>query len=87
MAETKQSLATKNVVEVIGKVIENNLKVEKDYVNGSLTVKYGDMADQVAEVSVYVAAKKGENKDEPNQKYDKMKDLHSTLTTVAQDNQ
>lgn len=84
MAETKQSLATKNVVEVIGKVIENNLKVEKDYVNGSLTVKYGDMADQVVEVSVYVAAKKGENKDEPNQKYDKMKDLHSTLTTVAQ---
>ena len=43
MAETKQSLATKNVVEVIGKVIKNNLKVEKDYVNGSLTVKYGEI--------------------------------------------
>lgn len=84
MAEVKQSLATKNMVEVIGKVIENNLKIEKDYVNGSLTVKYGDLADQVVEVSVYVAAKKGENKDEPNQKYDKMKDLQANLTTVAQ---
>lgn len=83
MAEVKKSLATKNMVEVIGKVVENNLKVEKDYVNGSLTVKYGSESDQVVQVSVYVSATKGENK-EHNKKYDKMKQLSESLITMAE---
>ena len=85
MAETKQSLATKNMVEVIGKVVENNLKVEKEYINGSLTIKYGDAADQLVQVSVYVSSTKGkEGEKEHNKKYDKMKEIMDSIVTISQ---
>ena len=76
-----ESVKTKNVVEVVGVVKENKLVVDKDKVNGSLVIQYGDKADQQAEVKVFVGSKKTDG--DHNKKYDTAKEWATNLISIA----
>ncbi|HCL4455142.1 TPA: hypothetical protein N2D10_003169 [Clostridium botulinum] len=76
-----ESVKTKNVVEVVGVVKENKLVIDKDKVNGSLVIQYGDKADQQAEVKVFVGSKKTDG--DHNKKYDTAKEWVTNLISIA----
>ncbi len=95
MANVKnESVASKFVVTVIGDVKENKLAVDKDKVNGSLVVQYGDKIQDQVEVKLYVSRLKDEKDSNGNKtgnkidnpKYDKLKELSSKLISKANEN-
>ena len=73
MANVKnESMKTRNVVEIIGKVKENKLQCDKDKVNGSLVIQYGNRPQDQVEVKIYIGRTKKDG--EENKTYDTAKE-------------
>lgn len=79
--ETTESKASYNVVEIIGRLKENKLTIEKGFVGGSLVIQWGKAADQQTEVKVYVASK---NKNgDPKKAHAKLVALNDTMISAS----